>query len=52
MVNNFRAAGILQHPQDLFPDNTVPVVNQRCWESANEETKICVGYLFSAPARS
>lgn len=52
MVNNFRAAGILQHPQDLFPDNTVPMVNQRCWGSANEATKICVGYLFSAPVRS
>lgn len=52
MVNNFHAAGILQHPQDLFPDNIVPVVNQRCWGSANEATKICVGYLFSAPARS
>ncbi len=48
----FSCNRILQHPQDLFPDNTVPVVNQRCWGSANEVTKICVGYLFSVPARS
>lgn len=42
MVNNFRAVGILQHPQDLFPDNTVPVVNQCCWGSANESVTCSV----------
>lgn len=48
----FSCSRDFQHPQDLFPDNIVPVVNQRCWGTANEATKICVGYLFSAPARS
>lgn len=37
--NNFHAAGILRHPQGLFPDNTALVANLRSWVLAREVIK-------------